>query len=135
MATAKKAAPAKKAPAKKAAAPAARPAAKKAAAAPPAAPKTELAPAAPKAAEQHEPGSRYLGQGSTGDDVALVQVFVSDALNDELIEDGVYGPVTEKAVKRWQKARGRQLHGEIRKADWRDILAPPPAEEVPSGDE
>lgn len=134
MATAKKAAPAKKAPAKKAAAPAARPAAKKAAVSPPAAPKAEAAPAAPKA-EQHEPGSRYLGQGSTGDDVALVQKSVSDALNDELIEDGVYGPVTEKAVKRWQKGRGRQPHGEIRKADWRDILAPPVAEEVPSGDE
>lgn len=117
MATAKKAVPAKKAPAKKAAAaPAARPAAKKAPAAAPA-PKAE-APVKP-AAKPVELGSRYLGQGDTGPDVEHLQKHIGD----DLVVDGAFGPKTEKAVKRWQKAAGRQMTGEIRKADWRAILA------------
>lgn len=105
---------AKKAPAK-AAAPARKAPAKKAAPAKAPAPKAE-APAKVKA--DHEPGSRTLQVGDRGEDVAYLQRFIGFDLDD----DGIFGPATERAVKRWHKLRGRQMSGTVSARDWRDIL-------------
>lgn len=51
---------------------------------------------------------RTLGRDDTGDDVANLQIFLrrDSSIYPEGIVSGYYGPATERAVQRWQKAQG-----------------------------
>lgn len=51
-------------------------------------------------------GSRTLKHGSDGDDVALLQRFLGVRP-----DDGVFGPVTEAAVRKYQQMRGLEVDG------------------------
>ena len=73
-------------------------------------------PAAPPAA-----GQRTLQQGSSGEDVKVVQRAVG------VSADGVFGPKTTSAVKSYQGARGLSADGIVGPKTWAAILAPPPA--------
>lgn len=67
----------------------------------------------------HKNGSRELSIGDRGSDVEYLQRFIGY----DLEPDGIFGPVTDKAVKRWHKMRGRAVTGVVTMRDWRDILA------------
>ena len=101
----KAAAPARKAPSRKAAPPAVE------------APAVETAPVeveAPALAVETVPGD--LALGDEGGDVKRLQDFLGVKV------DGTFGPITEKALKRWQKSRGRQMTGVLDARGHRDIF-------------
>ena len=58
-----------------------------------------------KALVGHEPGSRDLREGDRGGDVAYVQSRVG------VKADGVYGPKTAAAVKRWEQSQKKKYPG------------------------
>jgi len=72
-------------------------------------------PSAPPAA----PSSVYtvLVQGSTGPDVALAQKVIG------VPADGVFGPVTLAALKKWQAANGVPVTGKLDAATWAKMVA------------
>lgn len=74
------------------------------------APKAETAPPAPA---ETVPGD--LALGDKGADVKRLQ----GALGVKV--DGTFGPVTERALRRWQKARGRNMTGTVNARTWRDL--------------
>lgn len=55
-------------------------------------------------------------RGSTGDDVKLVQRYLG------VTPDGVFGPVTESAVKRYQQSQGFTPDGIVGPVTWRRIF-------------
>lgn len=63
-----------------------------------------------------KPGSRTLKEGSEGKDVELVQRFLG------LKDDGVFGPLTRTAVRKYQKMRGLKSDGIVGPATWKPIL-------------
>lgn len=63
-----------------------------------------------------EPGSRTISRYDRGDDVALVQRFL--ALGD----DGEFGPLTDRAVRRYQRMRGLDVDGIVGPKTWAPIL-------------
>lgn len=78
---------------------------------PPAAP-----PAPPPASGKTTPGSRTIKRGSRGSDVAFLQRWLG------IDDDGVFGPVTEAAVRRYQRMRGLKVDGIVGPNTWRPIL-------------
>ena len=71
-----------------------------------------------KVNDKHKPGSRELRKGDKGTDVAFVQGFV----DSRLAQDGDFGPVTEKAVKAYQKMRGIKQTGVVDAKTWEQML-------------
>jgi len=65
----------------------------------------------------HKVGSRDLTLGDTGADVEYLQRQLG------VTSDGEYGPETARAVRRWQKARGRNMSGTVNARMWRDLGA------------
>ena len=66
-----------------------------------------------------EPGARNLRRGSAGDDVRTVQValgFTGDVV------DGLFGDVTEQAVREFQRRRGLEDDGVVGPQTWAEIL-------------
>lgn len=76
------------------------------------------APGKPKPVELkgRKPGERVLRAGATGRDVAFLQRWLGVA------SDGDFGPVTEKAVKRYQRLRGLAQDGIVGPRTWAFIL-------------
>lgn len=64
-----------------------------------------------------EPGSRTVSEGSEGSDVKVLQKAVGTKA------DGIYGPLTTRAVKIYQKAHGLAPDGIVGRHTWRKILA------------
>lgn len=58
-----------------------------------------------------------LALGSEGADVKRLQRALG------LKVDGVFGPATEKALKQFQKQRGRNMTGVVNERGWRDLRA------------
>lgn len=48
---------------------------------------------------------KYLGKKDKGYNVQQLQRFLNWFINSGLVVDGIYGPKTEKAVKKWQKVQ------------------------------
>lgn len=63
-------------------------------------------PVPPKPATGRKLGSRTLKVGSTGADVKVLQRFLPG-----LVDDGVFGPLTEAAVKAYQRKRKMKITG------------------------
>lgn len=62
------------------------------------------------------PARRIIGPGSSGEDVRALQRKLN------LRPDGLFGPVTGKAVKTWKRKHGRRHPGPaVTKAMWRDL--------------
>jgi hypothetical protein len=71
-----------------------------------------------KPAPKHaEAGSRDLKKGATGDDVKALQRLLGG-----LVVDGKFGPVTETAVKRYQRLRGIAQDGVVGPITWGHLL-------------
>jgi len=51
-------------------------------------------------------GNTILKKGSTGEVVKNLQIFLNTQLNLNLITDGILGPNTTDAIKKWQEAHG-----------------------------
>lgn len=66
--------------------------------------------------DKHRPGSRALRWGDKGTDVALLQRFIG------VKDDGEFGPVTAKAVRRYQATRGDAPSGIVSTRTWAPIL-------------
>lgn len=64
-----------------------------------------VTPPAPKPAAGRKLGSRTLKVGNTGADVAVLQRFLG------IEDDGRFGPITEEAVKRYQRIRHIKADG------------------------
>lgn len=79
-------------------------------------PATQDPTAGQKATDEHRPGSRALRWGDRGTDVALLQRFIG------IDDDGVFGPVTAKAVRRYQSTRGDAPSGIVSGRTWAPIL-------------
>lgn len=54
---------------------------------------------------------RVLKNGCKGDDVRQLQIDLNNVYNAHLEVDGSFGPLTEIAVKNWQKDNGLQVDG------------------------
>ncbi len=61
---------------------------------------------------------RLLRAGAEGPDVALVQEKLAQLGFDPGAADGVFGPGTEQAVRRWQQASGLPVNGVIGRRAW-----------------
>lgn len=80
--------------------------------------KPKPAPPKQRATDVHKPGSRVLREGDRGTDVAYVQAFI----DSRLTEDGVFGPVTAKAVAAYRRMRGLSAGSVVDKKMWEAIL-------------
>lgn len=69
--------------------------------------------------EQYKPGERTIELGSRGPDVAYVQTIVQIAPKDI---DGVFGPQTAEAVKRFQRERGLDADAIVGPKTWAPLL-------------
>jgi peptidoglycan hydrolase-like protein with peptidoglycan-binding domain len=56
---------------------------------------------------------KWLRKGSTGDNVRYLQAALGG-----LQVDGVFGPITEKAVRKFQKQQGIQIDGVVGAQTW-----------------
>lgn len=70
-------------------------------------------------------------RGTIGADVLRAQQLLNKAGYDPGGTDGIFGPRTEAAVKRFQRARGLDVDGKVGSATWSALDAPPPATEPP----
>jgi murein DD-endopeptidase MepM/ murein hydrolase activator NlpD len=77
--------------------------------------------AAAPAAHAAELGSRLLRVGSHGSDVAQLQRALR-AIGYRLTADGDYGPITERAVKRYERKRHMKVDGIVGSREARRIL-------------
>lgn len=75
-------------------------------------------PAGPKLdmTEDYKPGERTIKDGSKGEDVAYLQRWIG------VKDDGVFGPVTLRNVKRYQKMQGLAADGIVGRQTWKKIL-------------
>jgi peptidoglycan hydrolase-like protein with peptidoglycan-binding domain len=64
------------------------------------------------------PGQPTVGRGATGDAVRRVQRALRRTPNLQLVVDGIYGPVTEAAVKEFQQGAGLQVDGIVGPDTW-----------------
>ena len=62
-----------------------------------------------------------LRRGSTGDSVRCLQRSLNNWGGAKLTVDGVFGPVTEAAVLRYQKAHGLVQDGVVGNQTWRSL--------------
>ncbi|MFB2938807.1 peptidoglycan-binding protein [Aerosakkonemataceae cyanobacterium BLCC-F154] len=63
-----------------------------------------------------------LRKGSKGDDVKLLQAILN-SYGYSLKVDGVFGQLTEDAVKRFQKSRGLKVDGIVGPKTWNALLS------------
>ena len=66
--------------------------------------------------------SQVVSQGSTGDAVKMLQGIIS-ARGYHLIADGVFGPNTVDAVRRFQGDHGLQVDGVVGPQTWGALVA------------
>ena len=88
---------------------------------------------------------RTIKIGSKGPDVQAWQTFLrggqidadgncTAVAGDSVISDGVFGPVTDKATKTWQKAKGLTVDGIVGPNTWAEAIKDSyPAQAVPDG--
>lgn len=79
-------------------------------------------PSKPSKPGKHAPGSRTLRSGSpapSGADVVYVQEWLGEAWAGPA--DGIYGPRTVAAVKRYQRMRGLTADGIVGPDTWRNL--------------
>jgi peptidoglycan hydrolase-like protein with peptidoglycan-binding domain len=64
---------------------------------------------------------RTLRLGDTGSDVRTVQVVMNSQHCGPLVEDGIFGPKTQAAVKKYQGERGLVADGIVGPKTWARI--------------
>lgn len=62
------------------------------------------------------PGQRTIQRGSRGADVSFLQRWLG------IEDDGIFGPNTEQAVKRYQRMRGIRVDGIVGEQTWGHLL-------------
>lgn len=65
---------------------------------------------------------RYLRIGSTGPGVQLLQLALNRAGYGELAQDGIFGPMTQQAVRRFQQAQNILVDGIVGRDTHRSLL-------------
>lgn len=69
--------------------------------------------------------ARIQGRGDRGDRVRAAQMLLNTRIGAGLAVDGIYGRLTESAVKRYHKRIGRDsLEGSVHNTTWRYLLNP-----------
>jgi hypothetical protein len=80
-------------------------------------------PVAPKPEAKPVYPNRILKRGDSGTSVKLVQKELNHDIKAGLVADGVFGSKTEAAVKKFQKARGLVVDGQVGKKTWAKLFA------------
>lgn len=70
-----------------------------------------------RAIESDTPLWRDLSRGTRGDDVRILQTLLTSLEHFDGEVQGTFGPSTETAVKRWQKAEGRPQTGVVQRGE------------------
>lgn len=75
-----------------------------------------VVPATKPKVTDHKPGSRALKVGVRGPDVAYLQRWLG------IEDDGIFGPKTREAVKRYQRMQDLPVVGQVGESTWSRIL-------------